>query len=173
MISSALRRLYDDYKGKVHLPDNGFVAACRECGLRQATPTRATDLKRFVGADKPDKRHVVFNDRSRCAPATNSTAILPCSITLLISIRTPRNGKRRMKSKSQKIRDALAAGDRLAALRFAAHFHDRSANTLTYKRGFDAHNHPAFYRQLGHEPEQLTAAAIALLENSFNRSETR
>jgi hypothetical protein len=69
-----------------------------------------------------------------------------------------------MKSKSQKIRDALAAGDRIAALRIAAHFHDRSSSTLTYKRGLDAHNHPAFYRQLGQEPEQLTATAIALLE---------
>jgi len=73
-----------------------------------------------------------------------------------------------MESKSQKIRDALAAGDRIAALRIAAHFHDRSANTLIYKRGFDAHSHPSFYRQLGQEPEQLTAAALALLETNFN-----
>jgi hypothetical protein len=72
-----------------------------------------------------------------------------------------------MESKSQKIRDALAAGDRLAALRTAAHFHDRSANTLTYKRGLDAYNHPAFYRQLGQHPEQLTAAALSLLESNF------
>ena len=72
-----------------------------------------------------------------------------------------------MKSKSQKIRDALADGDRIGALRIAANFHDRSANTLTYKRGLDAHNHPTFYRQLGQEPEQLTAAALALLETNF------
>ena len=72
-----------------------------------------------------------------------------------------------MESKSQKIRDALAAGDRLAALRIAAHFHDRSANTLTYKRGLNAHNHPAFYRQIGKDPEQLTATALALLETNF------
>lgn len=72
-----------------------------------------------------------------------------------------------MKSKSQKIRDALAAGDRLAALRIAAHFHDRSASTLAYKRGLDAHNHPGFYRQIGKDPEQLTATALALLETNF------
>lgn len=72
-----------------------------------------------------------------------------------------------MKSKSQKIRDALAAGDRLAALRIAAHFHDRSTNTLTYKRGLDAHNHPGFYRQIGKDPEHLTATARALLESNF------
>ena len=73
-----------------------------------------------------------------------------------------------MKSKSQKIRDALAAGDRLAALRIAAHFHDRSANTLTYKRGLDAHNNPAFYRQIGKDPERLTATALVLLEINFH-----
>ena len=72
-----------------------------------------------------------------------------------------------MESKSQKIRDALAADDRLGALRIAAHFHDRSNDTLTYERGLDAHNHPAFYRQLGQKPEQLTAAALALLETNF------
>jgi hypothetical protein len=122
---------------------------------------------RFVGADKPDKWHVVFNDRLLCAPATNSTVIQHCSIRFLVSIRTPRSGKRQMESKSQKIRDALAAGDRLTALRIAAHFHDRSVNTLTYKRGLDAHNHPTFYRQIGKDPEQLTAAAVTLLETNF------
>ena len=73
-----------------------------------------------------------------------------------------------MKSKTQMIRDALAAGDRIAALRIAAHFHDRSASTLTYKRGLDAHNHPAFYRQIGKDPEQLTATALLLLETNFH-----
>jgi len=72
-----------------------------------------------------------------------------------------------MKPKSQEIRDAIAAGDSLGALRIAAHFHDRSANTLTYKRGLNAHNHPAFYRQIGKDPEQLTATALALLETNF------
>jgi len=72
-----------------------------------------------------------------------------------------------MKSKSGKICDALAAGDRLAALRIAAHFHDRSTDTLTYKRGLAAHNHPAFYRQIGKDPGQLTATALVLLETNF------
>jgi hypothetical protein len=100
-----------------------------------------------------------------CAlPILPFSALLDC---VLISIRTPHDGKREMKSKSQKIRDALAAGDHITALRIAAHFHDHSANTLTYKRGLDAHNHPAFYRQIGKDPEQLTANAVALLEINF------
>jgi len=72
-----------------------------------------------------------------------------------------------MESKSQKIRDALAAGDRIAALRIAAHFHDRSANTLIYKRGFDAHSHPSFYRQLGQEPEQLDGSRACIARDQF------
>jgi hypothetical protein len=27
----------------------------------------------------------------------------------------------------------------------------------------DAHNHPAFYRQIGHDPVQLTSVALELL----------
>jgi hypothetical protein len=72
-----------------------------------------------------------------------------------------------MKSKSQKIRDALASGDRIAALRIAAHFHDRSASTLTYKCGLDALNHPDFYRQIGKDPQQMTATAVLLLQANF------
>jgi hypothetical protein len=72
-----------------------------------------------------------------------------------------------MKTKSQQIREALAAGDCIGALRIAAHFHDRSSNTVTYRRGFDAHNNPAFYLQLGQDPQQLLAAAIDLLKKRF------
>ena len=76
-----------------------------------------------------------------------------------------------MKSKSQEILDALAAGDVVSALRIAAHFHDRSADTLTYKRGLDAQNHPDFYRQLGRNPGEIADKAIALLrKNSWDRN---
>jgi len=71
------------------------------------------------------------------------------------------------KTKSQQIRDALNAGDEISALRIAAHFHDRSSRTKVYKRGIDAHNHPSFYRQLGKDPEQLIATALAVLRSHF------
>jgi len=77
-----------------------------------------------------------------------------------------------VKAKTQLIRDKLAAGDHVAALRIAAKFHDRSAATLTYKRGFDAHNHPSFYRQLGRDPELVTAEAIRLLISKFGEMPT-
>jgi hypothetical protein len=73
----------------------------------------------------------------------------------------------RTKSKSQQIREAWTAGDCIGALRIAAHFQDRSCDTIIFKRGFDAHDHGDFYRQLGKDPERLTAAALALLEAKF------
>jgi hypothetical protein len=41
---------------------------------------------------------------------------------------------------------------------------------MIFKRGFDAHNNPSFYRQIGKDPEQLTAMALALLEIGFRRA---
>ena len=69
--------------------------------------------------------------------------------------------------KTDKIRAAWAVGDRIGALRIAARFFDRSADTKTFKRGIDAFNNPDFYRQLGKEPEQITQDAIETLANRF------
>ena len=59
-----------------------------------------------------------------------------------------------MNCKTDQIRAAWAAGDRVGALRVAARFFDRSADTKAFKRGMDAHNNPGFYSQLGKDPEQ-------------------
>jgi hypothetical protein len=72
-----------------------------------------------------------------------------------------------MDCKVDKIRAAWAAGDQIGALRIAARFFDRSAATLTFKRGMDAHNNPSFYQQLGKSPDQLTASALVLLAKKF------
>jgi hypothetical protein len=69
--------------------------------------------------------------------------------------------------KADQIRAAWSTGDRVGALRIAARFFDRSANTRTFKRGMDAYNNPNFYRQVGKDPEQLTAAALELLARKF------
>jgi hypothetical protein len=73
-----------------------------------------------------------------------------------------------MKCKSDKIRDAWAAGDQIGALRIAARFFDRSNDTLMFKRGMSAYNHPALYHQLGQEPEQVTATALQCLAKKFD-----
>ena len=73
-----------------------------------------------------------------------------------------------MNRKTDQIRVAWSTGDRVAALRIAAHFFDRSGDTITFKRGMDAYNNPDFYRQLGKDPEQLMAAALELLARKFS-----
>jgi hypothetical protein len=70
-------------------------------------------------------------------------------------------------SKSQRIRNALEANDWVAALRLASRFHDRSSDTTTFKRGFDAYQHPGFYLQLGKDQDQLVTAAVVLLCRRF------
>ena len=71
-------------------------------------------------------------------------------------------------SKCSKIREAWASGDGIGALRIAARFFDRSADTQIFKRGMNAHNHPDFYRQLHKDPDQITVAAVRLLAEKFN-----
>jgi hypothetical protein len=70
-------------------------------------------------------------------------------------------------TKSDQIRNAWAAGDRLRALRIAARFFDRSDATKAFKRGLDAHNNPDFYRQLGKAPDQIIANALSMLAKKF------
>jgi hypothetical protein len=71
--------------------------------------------------------------------------------------------------KSDQIRAAWGAGDRIGALRIAARFFDPSSDTKTFKRGMDAYNNPGFYRQLGKDPEQLMAAALCRALPTFRR----
>jgi hypothetical protein len=49
-----------------------------------------------------------------------------------------------------------------------ARFFDQSTATKTFQRGMDANNHPGFYRQLGKDPQELVAAALALLQKRFD-----
>jgi len=70
--------------------------------------------------------------------------------------------------KTDQIRAAWAAGNRIGALRIAARFFDRSEDTRAFKRGIDAFNHPDFYTQLGKEPRELVNPALALLAKRFD-----
>jgi hypothetical protein len=75
-----------------------------------------------------------------------------------------------MESKTNHIRTALANGDWLSALRVASRFHDKSDDTIEFKRGFDAFQHPGFYRQLGRDPDKLIEAAMNRLHARFARA---
>jgi hypothetical protein len=72
-----------------------------------------------------------------------------------------------MRSKTQQVRDALACGDQIGALRIAARFFDRSSATQIYKRGIKEHDHPDFYRQLGKQPYEIIAAAMSALVERY------
>lgn len=70
-------------------------------------------------------------------------------------------------SKTSQLRAAWDAGDKIGALSIAAKFFDRSAETKTFKRGWDAHQNPRFYRQIGKDPEAVTREAFDLLAAKF------
>ena len=72
-----------------------------------------------------------------------------------------------MISKSEQIRQALNSGDDMAALRIAARFTDRSAETRLYQRAMSAVNHPGTYRQLGMDADALRRDAVAALRLRF------
>jgi hypothetical protein len=72
-----------------------------------------------------------------------------------------------MNCKSDQIRAAWAAGDRIGALRIAARFFDQSSGTITFKRGIDAYNSPNFYRQLHKDPQQILSDALDVLAKKF------
>jgi hypothetical protein len=72
-----------------------------------------------------------------------------------------------MMRKVDKLRDAWLSGDQIGALRIAARFFDRSADTKLFKRGMSAYNHPDFYRQLGKEPGQIVRDALEVLARRF------
>jgi hypothetical protein len=75
-----------------------------------------------------------------------------------------------MQSKTELIRATLDRGDWLNALRVASRFHDRSDDTMTFKRAFDAYQHPEFYWQLGKDPDQIIHSAVERLKARFCRS---
>jgi hypothetical protein len=77
-----------------------------------------------------------------------------------------------VKSKTDQIRDVWDAGDRIAALRIAARFFDRSTETKLFKRGMAAHNHPGFYRQLGQEPARIVGNALEVLASRIGLRES-
>jgi hypothetical protein len=62
---------------------------------------------------------------------------------------------------------AWATGDRIGALRIAARFFDRSADTKSFKGGMEAYNNPDFYHRLRKHPERMIGDALELLARRF------
>lgn len=76
-----------------------------------------------------------------------------------------------MQSKTDQIRNAWAAGDKIAALRIASRFFDRSDETKMFQRGYQAHVYPAFFAQIGKDPAALTDEAIRVMAAQFKLPE--
>jgi hypothetical protein len=72
-----------------------------------------------------------------------------------------------VKPKSTQIREKSAAGDHIGALRAAAHFHDRSNATKTFKRGMTLTIIAASTAKSAKTQMNLFAAAITLLQSRF------
>lgn len=70
-------------------------------------------------------------------------------------------------SKTEQIRAAWAAGDKLGALRIASKFGDQSGDTKAMQRGWNAHSDPDFYIQIDKDPKALTDKALAIIERKF------
>jgi len=102
------------------------------------------------------------------APVLHHSNFSPGLVTAQFSA-FERQGADDVKCKSDQIRDAWHAGDRIGALRIAARFFDRSTYTKTFKHGMDAYNNPGFYRQLGRDSEQIVRDALDLLAKRFMR----
>lgn len=71
-------------------------------------------------------------------------------------------------AKLAQVKACWEAGDKLGALRIASKFFDRSPETLAFKRGWDAHSNPDFYRQIGKDPAALVAEAFDTFAAKFD-----
>lgn len=72
-----------------------------------------------------------------------------------------------METKLSKLAAAAMAGDWQAALRIAAKFPSLGDERDAIKRAHEAHANPAFYQQIGKDPEALIAAGIAALKRRY------
>jgi hypothetical protein len=72
-----------------------------------------------------------------------------------------------MQSKTNTIREAIAAGDTRRAVSIASKFHDRSEDTKLFKTAQDCYTNPAFMRQVGKDPAAIIAQARARLMERF------
>lgn len=73
-----------------------------------------------------------------------------------------------MVTKLAKLKAAYAAGDYPAALRIAARFGQLGREKETITRAWAAYQNPAFYRELGRNPDELFRLGIAAIARRYN-----
>ncbi len=72
-----------------------------------------------------------------------------------------------METKIAKLRTAWNAGDRRSALGIAARFPRLENHAEAIQRGWGAVQNPAFYRQIGKDPDELEALAYRALIDRY------
>ena len=70
-------------------------------------------------------------------------------------------------TKLSQIRDALAAGDEITAVRIASKFPRLGDEAAAITRGWMAHTRPDFVRELGRSPTEDFAAAVAAIKSKY------
>jgi hypothetical protein len=68
-----------------------------------------------------------------------------------------------MKTKIEQLRSMWIQGDQIGALRMAAKFPRLGDEREAITRGWEASRNPAFYRQIGRDPEALVDAGLEAL----------
>lgn len=72
-----------------------------------------------------------------------------------------------MKTKVAQIREAIKSGDNKKAISIASKFFDKSEETKIFKAAQSAIINPGFYTQIGKNPEDLVALAVAKIKEKF------
>lgn len=70
-------------------------------------------------------------------------------------------------TKLAKIKQALLAGDQVAALRIAAKFPDLGEHREAITRAWASLQSPQFYREIGRDPEALFTAGVAAIRQRY------
>lgn len=72
-----------------------------------------------------------------------------------------------MKTKVAQIQEAVTSGDNKKAISIASKFFDKSEDTKIFKTAQSAILNPSFYKQIGKNPEDLVALAVAKIKERF------
>lgn len=70
-------------------------------------------------------------------------------------------------TKLSKVKAAAFTGDWREAIRLAAKFHELGTQKEAITRAWNAYQSPDFYRDLGENPDALTAAGITALKERY------
>lgn len=75
-----------------------------------------------------------------------------------------------MQTKLSKLKLAWESGNKIEALRIASKFPQLGNEKTAIMQGWSAYQNPAFYREIGKNPDELMALAYASLKSKYQLS---